>query len=427
MNPLASITSAKMHWKKTPPGASIFKKEYEVEKAGSAEYDGNVHGGVPMKFVHVTNENFEDIFEVSAKYEQWQYVKHHIFDMVDNYAAIVNEAYLPIPFLVYEEERLIGFVQVNMREGDSGEGGCSREEGYSREESHSLFCEIRKLIVHETEQNRGYGTKILREVTKWACNKFGISIMTAHYMAENQAADRLFSKVGFRKRRTGDHVTVVIEFETGGNKSGPGDDTLACKYKEISEFTEIPYRNIRDFACRIKALKKYPQGRIGADEGIHFRKISMDDCRQITQMQLLESQEEYVMPFVDSLAQSYSDLFESEITVTYALHNGDNPVGLMEIYYGRGSDFPGLNDRPVYELFRILVDKDSQGKGYGTKAVQLFLDYVKEKPLGEAEDVVVSVVEGNDAALKLYEKFGFTVFGRDKYGHTALRCSRFSA
>ena len=89
-----------------------------------------------MKFVYVTNENFEDIFEVSAKYEQWQYVKHHIFDMVDNYAAVVNEAYLPIPFLVYEEDRIVGFVQVN------------RKEEHSMEERHpykgyNSSCEIR--------------------------------------------------------------------------------------------------------------------------------------------------------------------------------------------------------------------------------------------------------------------------------------------
>lgn len=35
-----------------------------------------------MKFINVTDKNFEDIFLVSAKYEQWQYVKHHIFDML---------------------------------------------------------------------------------------------------------------------------------------------------------------------------------------------------------------------------------------------------------------------------------------------------------------------------------------------------------
>ena len=32
-----------------------------------------------MKFVNVTDKNFEDIFMVSAKFEQWEYVKHHIF------------------------------------------------------------------------------------------------------------------------------------------------------------------------------------------------------------------------------------------------------------------------------------------------------------------------------------------------------------
>lgn len=66
-----------------------------------------------MRFVNITNENFEDIFQVTAKYEQWEYVKHHVFDMVDNYVAIINRIYLPIPFLIYEETRMIGFVQVN--------------------------------------------------------------------------------------------------------------------------------------------------------------------------------------------------------------------------------------------------------------------------------------------------------------------------
>lgn len=348
-----------------------------------------------MKFVFVTNHNFEDIFEVTAKYEQWNYVKHHIFDMVNNYAAIVNEVYLPIPFLVYESGKLIGFVQVNY-------------------EGQKTFCEISKLIVQETEQNKGYGTKIVAEVTKWACIQFELPSIKALYHRENLAADKLFSKAGFRRSVTGDHVTAVWETGLGGivPKDGEVPD---------SEFGKIPYQNVEEFAHRIKELKKYPQDRIGEENGIHFKKVSMKDCSQIIEMQLLESQEEYVMPFVDSLAQSYSDLFEEEVTLTYALCQGDKPVGLVEICYGKGGEFPDLKDKPVYELFRLLVDRNYQKKGYGTEAVRLFLNYVKEKPLGEAENIVVSVVEGNDVALRLYEKFGFTVFGRDKYGHTALR------
>lgn len=343
-----------------------------------------------MKFVNVTNNNFEDIFNVSAKYEQWEYVKHHIFDMVNNYAAVVNEMYLPIPFLVYENDSIIGFVQVNYNDKNS-------------------TYEICKLIVHETEQGKGYGKKILSEVIKWICIKFGQGTITAAYKVANSAADKLVTNVGFNKSVTGDKAETAMEINY-------------CETELLEgEFEKIPYATVGEFANRAKALKKYPQNIIGDEKGISFKKISMEHCKKIIEMQLFESQEDYVMPFVDSLAESFSDLFEEEITVSYALCNGGKPVGLVEIRYVRGEVFPDLKDKMVYELFRILVDKEYQKEGYGTKAVQLFLDYVKKKPLGDADDIVVSVVEGNDVALHLYERFGFKIIGKDKYEHIALR------
>lgn len=342
-----------------------------------------------MRFVNVTDKNFEDIFMVSAKFEQWEYVKHHIFDMVNNYVAIVNEEYLPIPFLVYENDSIIGFVQVNY------------------DDKKSIF-ELCKLIVHETEQNKGYGTKILSEVINWLGMKFGQGAMTTTYKAANIATNKLFSNVGFKGKVVGDEIVATMEVP---------DNEKALLH---SKFEEMPYVAVEEFAKRMRELKKYPESIIGDEEGIHFRKVNMDNCKQIIEMQLYESQEEYVMPFVDSLAQSYSDLFEEEITITYALCDGKKAVGMVEIRYVKGEGFPGLKDKMVYELFRILVDKDCQKEGYGTKAVQVFLDYVKDKPLGDADDIVVSVVEGNDVALKLYEKFGFEIIGRDKYEHVAL-------
>jgi len=342
-----------------------------------------------MRFINVTDKNFEDIFMVSAKYEQWEYVKHHIFDMVNNYVAIVNDEYLPIPFLVYDNDSIIGLVQVNY-------------------DDKKFIYEICKLIVHETEQNKGYGTRILSEVVKWVGMKFGQGTMSATYKVSNTAADKLFTNAGFERRATGDEIITTMELCNSEN------------VLQESEFEEIPYATVGEFVRRIKALKKYPENTIGDEAGIHFRKLNMDDCKRIIEMQLFESQEEYVMPFVDSLAQSYSDLFEEEITVTYALRNGEKTVGLVELRYVKGEGFQELKDKMVYELFRILVDKEYQKEGYGTKAVQLFLDYVKDKPLGEADDIVTSVVEGNDIALKLYQRFGFEVIGKDQYEHIAL-------
>lgn len=343
-----------------------------------------------MKFVYVTNKNFEEIFAVSAKYEQWEYVKHHIFDMADNYVAVVNERYLPIPFLVYESDTLIGFVQINY------------------DEKKSLY-EICKLIVHETEQGRGYGAKILSEVRKWICTRSGQGTITASYKASNSAADQLFSNAGFSRTTAGDQVTAAVAIQ--GSETEPPE----------SEFENPPYAALAAFVNQIKGLKKYPENSIGDEEEIHFEKINTEKCEEIIEMKLLESQEDYVMPFVDSLAESFSDLFEEEITVSYALCNGSKPVGLVEIRYMAGEEFPGLKEKPVYDLFRILVDKKYQKNGYGTRAVQVFLDYVKKRPLGDADDIVVSVVEGNDVALKLYQRFGFEIFGRDRYGHIALR------
>lgn len=342
-----------------------------------------------MRFVNVTDKNFEDIFMVSAKFEQWEYVKHHIFDMVNNYVAIVNEQYLPIPFLIYENDCIIGFVQVN----------------YDNEKSTYEIC---KLIVHETEQNKGYGTKILSEVTNWLGLKLGQGTLTATYKVANVTATKLFLNAGFKGKVAGDEVVATIELSANENPL------------LHSEFEEIPYATVGEFARRIKELKKYPENIIGDEKGIHFRKVNMDNCKQIIEMQLFENQEEYVMPFVDSLAQSYSDLFEEEVTITYALCDREKAVGLVEIRYVKGEGFPKLKDKMVYELFRILVDKNYQKEGYGTKAVQLFLDYVKDKPLGDADDIVVSVVDGNNVALKLYEKFGFEIIGKDKYEHIAL-------
>lgn len=210
-----------------------------------------------MKFINVTDKNFEDIFQVSAKIEQWQYVKHHIFDVVNNYAAIINEEYLPIPFLVYENNNIVGFVQINY---------------YDRK---SLY-EICKLIVHETEQGKGYGSQILSEVIKWINIRYGKGTITAKYKSSNRIADKLFSKFEFKKTESGDEIVAVMK-----------TDYRVTEVLE-GEFEEIPYSTAAEFVYKIKISGKYPEDIIGNKEGINFRKISMDDCNKIIELNCLK-------------------------------------------------------------------------------------------------------------------------------------------
>jgi len=57
------------------------------------------------------------------------------------------------------------------------------------------------------------------------------------------------------------------------------------------------------------------------------------------------------------------------------------------------------------ELLQIVVDKPARGRGVGDLLMNSVLKYVKEKPL---ESVFLEVRSSNTAAVKLYEKHGFT-------------------
>lgn len=64
-----------------------------------------------------------------------------------------------------------------------------------------------------------------------------------------------------------------------------------------------------------------------------------------------------------------------------------------------------------YNLWRLMIDKSYQGKGYGKDAVRLALDYIKTSPCGAADYCWLSYEPENKIARKLYGSFGFNETG----------------
>lgn len=60
-------------------------------------------------------------------------------------------------------------------------------------------------------------------------------------------------------------------------------------------------------------------------------------------------------------------------------------------------------------LDRLLIDRSCQGKGYGHAAFQALLERLTRE-YGQRK-IYLSVIEGNDAAIALYQKFGFQFNG----------------
>lgn len=63
-----------------------------------------------------------------------------------------------------------------------------------------------------------------------------------------------------------------------------------------------------------------------------------------------------------------------------------------------------------YWLCRFMIDHQSQGKGYGRKAIELILNEIKQ--LDGCESIYLSTEPDNETAIKLYESLGFQKTGK---------------
>ena len=119
-------------------------------------------------------------------------------------------------------------------------------------------------------------------------------------------------------------------------------------------------------------------------------------------MKVAESQKHYVSDSYAMLARAYA--YRELRSRAFVIYDDETPVG-MGMYH----DCPDLD---AFDLSQIFIDERYQGKGYGKTATKLVLDKMKKD--GKYRKVVLCYIEGNDAAKKLYESFGFVEIDRDE-------------
>lgn len=114
-----------------------------------------------------------------------------------------------------------------------------------------------------------------------------------------------------------------------------------------------------------------------------------------------KEQEQYVASTTTILARAYA--YRNARSQALLIYEDEIPVGMV-LYHDEDS-------LDAYIFSEILIDEQFQGKGYGTTATKLVLDRMKED--GRYHKVVLCYIEGNDAAKRLYEQFGFVETDRD--------------
>ena len=134
---------------------------------------------------------------------------------------------------------------------------------------------------------------------------------------------------------------------------------------------------------------------VNPEATVNLREITEETVVEICRLSdtLTEPQDHMVAPNALSIAQAHF----SQYAWFRAIYADETPVGFIML-----SDDP---DEQEYFLWRLMVAKPHQGKGFGRRAVELLIEHVKTRP--GAKELLTSCGQGEGSPEGFYSKLGF--------------------
>lgn len=134
---------------------------------------------------------------------------------------------------------------------------------------------------------------------------------------------------------------------------------------------------------------------------IVLKEITEDNFHEVIGLKVGEAQAKFVAPNVKSLAECW--LYrENDDVFPYAVYNEhDEMVGFLLL---------DLDEKErEYMIWRMMVDENFQGRGYGRQIVEHVIE--KAKGDGDYDSLIADYVMGNEAMKKLLGTLGFEETG----------------
>ena len=154
-------------------------------------------------------------------------------------------------------------------------------------------------------------------------------------------------------------------------------------------------------------------------KNIRLEKITWDNYRKVLKLRVSKEQGNFVASNDASLIQAFVESSSGTPVYAFAIYHGKTVVGFIQLMYSHdwtgyeredwlsSEEYKRYEGTPYYYIWRFMVDKRFQGRGYGSEAMRQALDFIKTYPAGEAKYVLLSYEPSNEVGKKLYASFGF--------------------
>jgi diamine N-acetyltransferase len=153
----------------------------------------------------------------------------------------------------------------------------------------------------------------------------------------------------------------------------------------------------------------------GADPSLELRPIDEHNRERCLALELQPGQERFVTAIARSLAQAA----ENPAFQPRGLYAGDTMVGFA-MY--------GVEPNGEFWLYRLMIDRTQQRRGYGRRAVELVARLVPRDPHAPAATparaLYLCVAPANTGARALYESMGFEPTGEVDEDDEVVYCLR---
>ncbi len=139
---------------------------------------------------------------------------------------------------------------------------------------------------------------------------------------------------------------------------------------------------------------------VGPEAAVSLREVTAKTVRAICELTVSESQNSFVADNAYSIAQAH---FTPQAWFR-AVYAGETPVGFIMLH-------DDVKEGKYY-LWRFMIDARYQGMGFGRRAVELLVEYVRARP--NATELSVSHSEGEGSPEGFYRELGFEHTGVKK-------------